>query len=156
MEKLRTRWIIGQARVGAPHDFSALGAGVENQHRMHAIRPDHRGVAHARLLLQHALHVLGKNVEPLRRHDHFLLAAQDAQLAVVLQLADIAGVEPAVFKGARGLLGMLEIAGGHVLAAHQDFAVRRDLHFDAADRLAHAALARVEGMIQRHDGRGLG
>ncbi len=43
-----------------------------------------------------------------------------------------------------------------VLAAHQDLAVRRNLHFHAGNRFADAALARVERMIQRHDGRGLG
>ena len=43
--------------------------------------PRHRGRP---AVIQHALHILGENIQALRRDDHFLLAAQDAQLAILL------------------------------------------------------------------------
>ncbi len=95
-------------------------------------------------------------MRPSGRHDHFLLAAEDDEIAVFLALSDVAGVKPAVFERLRGFFGMLEVAAGYVFAAHQDFAVAGDLHFDAADRRADRALARVERVIQGHDGRGFG
>src|ERR1035441_5377403 len=51
---------------------------------------------------------------------------------------------------------MLEIAGGHIVTAHQDFAIGSNLHFDSGNRLANTSLARMKWMIQRHDGRGFG
>ena len=48
-------------------------------------------------------------------------------LAVRVDLADVAGVEPAVLERARGLLRGVEVARRHVVAAHEDLAVRRDL-----------------------------
>src|ERR1700733_15539085 len=134
--------IIGQPRVAASHDFLSVGSSVENQNRLYAAGSDHRGIMNTRLLLQHAFHSLGENVETLGGHDHFFLAAENGQFSVVLQLADVAGMKPAVFEGARGLFGMLEVARGHVVAAHQDLAIGCDLHFHAADRFAYAPLAR--------------
>ncbi len=147
--------IVGQLLVGALHDGVGVGAGIKNQDGVDAVGSDHCGIAHALLTLKHFFDVFGKDVQAFRRHDHFLLAAQDFQLAVFLQLADVAGVEPAVFEGARGFVRALEIARGYVLAAHQDLAIRRDLDLDAGDGSAHCALAGVERMVQRDDGCGL-
>ena len=60
--------------------------------------------------VQHALDVLGKDVQPFGRDDHFLLAPADVQLAVGADLADVAGVEPAVLERARGFLVGVEVA----------------------------------------------
>ena len=59
---------------------------------------DDARVLDARLREERALDVLGKDVESLRRDDHFLLAALDEQPAVRVELADVAGVEPAVLE----------------------------------------------------------
>ena len=40
-----------------------------------------------------------------------------------VDLADVAGVEPAVLERARGLLGGVEVAGRDVLAANENLAV---------------------------------
>src|SRR5207237_9401514 len=104
----------------------------------------------------HPLDVLWKDVEPLGGDDHFFLAAADVDLAVVADLTDVAGVEPAVLERARGLVGGVEIAGRHVLAADQDLAIRCNFHLDAGDRLADGSLLRAERMIERDDRRRLG
>ena len=80
-----------------------LDAGLEHEHGVHALlaalpRADDRDVAHAGHGRDHALHVLGKDVQPLGRDDHFLLAALDEQPALRVELADVAGVEPAVLE----------------------------------------------------------
>ena len=71
---------------------------------------DDRRVAHAGDRVQHALDVLRKDVQPFGRDDHFLLAAADEQLAVGADLADVAGVEPAVLERARRFLVGVEVA----------------------------------------------
>ena len=48
--------------------------------------------------VEHPLDVLRKDVQPFRRDDHFLLAAADEQLPVGVELADVAGVKPAVLE----------------------------------------------------------
>ena len=82
---------------------------------MHALfrsdrHADDRRVAHAGNRVEHALDVLGKDVQPLGRDDHFLLAPADEELAVLADLADVAGVKPAVLERARGFLGGVEVA----------------------------------------------
>ena len=67
-----------------PDDGADVGAGVEHQHGVDALfavdrQADDAGVLHAGLGEQRALDVLGKDVEPLRRDDHLLLAALDQQ-----------------------------------------------------------------------------
>ena len=59
-----------------------------------------------------------------------------------VELADVAGVEPAVLERRARLLGRVVIAGRDVLAAHEDLAVVGDAHLDAGDRLADRAARR--------------
>ena len=81
----------------------------EQQDRLHAFgaccrrtgAPTTAESTHAGLLVQRALDVLRKDVQPFRRHDHFLLAPADEQPPVGVELADVAGVEPAVLRTPR-------------------------------------------------------
>src|SRR5262249_42256038 len=88
--------------------------------------------------------------------DHLFLPSPDVHLPVRGDLTDVAGVEPAVFERARGLVVGVEVAARHVLAAHENLAVVGDLHLDAGDRLADRSLLRAERMVQRDDRRRLG
>ena len=117
--------------VRAPRHIVGVDALVDDDDRVHpffaaARQADHRRIAHAWQLIQHALDVFRKHVQPFRRDDHLLLAAPDEQLAFGGDLADVAGVEPAVLECPRGFVRRVEIAGRHVLAAHQDLSVGRD------------------------------
>ncbi len=57
------------------------------------------GIAHAGAGQQHALDVLGKDVQTLGRDDHLLLAAADVQrVPRSSSAADVAGVQPAVLE----------------------------------------------------------
>ena len=44
--------------------------------------------------LEHPLHVVGEHIQPLRRHNHFLLAAPDEEAPLRVELTDVAGVQP--------------------------------------------------------------
>ena len=62
-----------------------------------------------------------------------------AEEAVLVELAEIAGVEPAVDEGLGGGLGLLVVAEEHVGAPDQDLAVVGDLHLDAGEGRADDA-----------------
>ena len=88
--------------------------GSIDEHGVHALLravdgADDGGLADAGLLVEHAFDVLGKDVETVRRDDHFLLAALDEQTPLRVALADVAGVQPpvAVEDAVAGLLGWL-------------------------------------------------
>src|SRR5205814_1020583 len=92
-------------------------------------------IANARHVVEHALDVFWKDVEPFRGHDHFLFPPANVQLAVRADLADVAGVEPTVVERACCFFSRVEVAAGHVLTSHKNLAVGSDLHFDPGDRL---------------------
>ena len=154
--------MVRQPRVRGAQDEIGLRARREQEHGLHALsraapdrRPDHRGIQNPRLIVQRALDIFRKDVESLRRHDHFLLASADEQTPVRVELTDIARVEPAVLERLARRLRRLVVAGRHVVSAHQDFAIAGDLDLDAGDRLADRATLCVEWMVQRHDRGGL-
>jgi hypothetical protein len=107
------------------------------RHPDHRHLPD-RGVAHDHLL------DLGRVGVEAADDEHVLLAVGDAQVAVLVEHPDVAGVQPAVgVDGRGGGLGVVEEPGHDVVAPHDDLAglARRqrrtvvvdDLHLDVGD-----------------------
>src|SRR3546814_1993322 len=87
-----------------------------------------------------------KAFDPRRRdvvaageHDDVLLAVGYLQVAVFVQLADVAGVQPAVPDCLIGGFLVVPVAGHHAFAAHQDLAVRGDLRLDAVRSEEHTS-----------------
>ena len=105
------------ARVGRgtllEHDegLGRLAAGVVGH-------GEHRGLEDGRVLLKHALDLVGRDVLA-GRDDEVLLAPRDPQVAVGVDAGHVARAEPAV-GGERlgGLVGSVVVAGGHAVAAH--------------------------------------
>ena len=125
--------VILELGVDLPDNRVEIGALVEDDDGVHAFlradpRADHGCVADTGRPDQHPLDVFREDVETLRRDDHLLLAAADVNLTVVGDLADVAGVKPAVLEGAGRFFVRVEVAAGHVVPADEDLAVRRDLH----------------------------
>ena len=60
------------------------------------------------------------------RDDHVLLAVRDRDVALVVERAAVAGVEPAVDDGLGGGVGLLPVALEHVVAASQHLALTVD------------------------------
>jgi hypothetical protein len=75
------------------------------------------------------------------RLEQIFFAVGDRKIAAVVERADVAGVQPAVDDRFRGIVLILVIAAHQVGAAHQDFAVVCDFHFDIADGLADGSEA---------------
>ena len=89
---------------------------------------------------QGILEDFGGDVLAARGDDEFLLAAGDGQLALAVDGAEIARVEPlAVGHDLGGLLRQVVVAGHDGLAAHQDLAVLGDLDEVAGQGQADAA-----------------
>src|SRR5579862_6872188 len=90
------------------------------------------------------------NVHAFASYDDILLASLEVEVAFGVELADVAGVKPALLVEHRLQLLSLPIAGGYIGAAHQDFAARVKLHLAAFEHLADRAAAGAEGMVQRN------
>ncbi len=80
----------------------------------HRIRePDHGDLGDRRVLGQHRLHLGGVHVVPAA-DVHLLEPADDAQVAVLVDRAEVAGVQPAVgVDDGRGELGVAPVAAHH-------------------------------------------
>src|SRR5215207_7949094 len=121
---------------------------------MHALggtlaRTHHRRLNDARLRIQRALDVIGKDVQSVRRHDHLYLAAANEQPPAGVLLADISSVQPTglVYSsagclaearrgsdasgGGRAIGSGFVVTRRHILTAHQDLAILRNLDLDA-------------------------
>ena len=102
------------------------------------------------------LHRDGGDVLAAGGDDDVLLAAGYRKPAVLIERAEVAGLEPAV-GGERfgGLLGEIVIAAEHVRAAHLHLAVVRDAHRRAGGGLADRADLVVVHACHRKRRRGL-
>src|SRR5207249_6844151 len=150
--------VVCEPGVRFPDNAVQIGPRLEHEHRVHTFLcacpdrgPHYRRSAHAGEPVEDPLNVFGEHVEAFRGDDHFLLAASDEQLAIGTDLANVAGMEPAVLEGSGGLLGRVEIASRDVLPADEDLAVGRDLHLYPRDGLAHRTPPGAEGMVEGHD-----
>src|SRR5690606_32632517 len=108
-------------------------------------------------VLDRVLDRLRRHVLAASRHDQILLPVRDAQVAVLVQLADVARVEPAVLVDRlAGRLRLVVVPLHHLRPPHQDLAVRRDHDLRPGDWLADRAQPdRVRQVHVRHR-RGLG
>src|SRR5579862_1069794 len=141
-QRLRIHGRILQQQHGM-HDFFVAGA-----HR------DHHAFLDAGLAVEHRLDILRINVQTLGGDDHLLLAALVIQAAFGVHLADIAGVQPAVFDTARDRSA--HVFSDHAFAAYQNFAIGRDANFLAGYGFADRSAARAKRMIERYDRAGFG
>ena len=138
--------VAGESLVGVAHDRVGDRRVIGKQHRVHpyatpvAVQPDDRGVPDPIVPDQHRLHVVGVHLLAIGQRDHVLLAPAQGQEAVAAELAEIAGVVPAVgVDRGRRRLGVLPIADEAVRAADEHFAVIGNPHLHSGNRLAHRA-----------------
>ena len=126
---------------------------------------EHGRLANRRVLVEHLLDLARIDVVTAA-DDHVLLAVDDEEVAVLVDLAHVAGVQPAVADRLGGRVLALPVALHHVVAPDHDLAdlalrdlvavVVDDLHLDALDRSPdRAGLALAVGVVERGDRRGL-
>src|SRR6187455_3100959 len=84
---------------------------------------------------EHALDPLRRDIVALVVDDDVLLPVGDNDAALLVEVADVAGRQPAVLaKHARGLFRVAPIAVHDELASDDDFAIFGDLYFRVLDR----------------------
>src|SRR5882757_4492387 len=110
-------FVAGNQRLAVLHQLLRRGAGAALHHHdsVDLLAPalawnaDHGALRHCRMLRQRVLDL--RRIDVLAtRDDHVLDAVDDVDKAVLVQIAAVAGVHPAVDHGACGLLGALPIA----------------------------------------------
>jgi hypothetical protein len=82
---------------------------------------DHGGLGHARVGVQHILDLAGVHVVPAA-DDELLLPADDEQEAVLVEVTEVAGVQPAAGEGLGGGLRPVQVPLHHVQPAGDDLA----------------------------------
>src|SRR5690606_26017926 len=132
------------------------------------VEGDQRGaVITAVALDEHVRQVRARGLDPAfqvgRGHvlaagglDQLLLAVGDGEAAFLVQLADVAGVEPAVLQRLRRLLGQVVVAAHDAAPADEDLAVVGDADLRARQRLADRAELHVRRAVEEAARRGLG
>src|SRR5437660_1376066 len=107
--------------------------------------------------LQLGLDVGRRHVLAGRVDDQLLLAVDDLQEAVLIELADVAGQQEAVLvERLLGLLGLVAVALHHHAAADEHLAVVRELDLDSRSRRAHGPDLDVLGAVAGAGAAGLG
>ena len=100
---------------------------IEHDQRRHerSVVADGAGLTDERDQLEGGLEVRRADVLAAGGDDQLLLAVDDREVAVLVDLADVAGVEPAVVvEGLGRLLRVVEVALEDVAAAADDLVVR--------------------------------
>ena len=108
-------------------------------------------VAHQRILDR-----LRRDVLAARRLEERLLAVGYPEEPVGVDLADVAGVDPAVAHGVGGRLRIVVISQHVARAADEDLAIVGDLQLHAGERLPDAEELVVRKRVARRPGRHLG
>ena len=98
--------MICELRIGVSNDGFRVYSGIKCEHCMYSFLRAFRAVCgpgtddcrldHALLRIQRPFHVVRKDIQSFRRHDHFLLAPADEQTSFRILLADVPGVQPTV------------------------------------------------------------
>src|SRR3954451_9411859 len=148
--------VLGQALLLGPGDDLLL---VERDER-DRVRPAvavHHGLRAPARLLEVVPHVRRREVLAARRDDDVLHPAGDLHEPLVVDLADIAGAEPAVVgeRLARGLL-VAPVLLEDVRALHQQLALVADLDLDPGDGLPDGAEVELVRRVNAADADGLG
>ncbi len=96
--------LLAEARVGPAHDT---------------------GHGHVGMGQQHVLDVAREDVEATAQ-DEVLLAIDDEEVPVGVEVSDVTGVQPATAQRVRRLVGSVPVAGHDPRAAHADLSVLAD------------------------------
>ncbi len=147
----RIRWCGARRSFASPDDLRRQRRVLEEEHRVDPQvgsrwPADDRGIGQAGVQAEDRLDVLGVDLLPVRQGQHVLLPAAEDEETLGRDLAEVAGVVPAVGVDDRGgRRRVVPVAEEPVLAASEDLAVVGDPHLDPGDRLADRARAVAAG-----------
>ena len=121
-----------------------------------AVAAEHGDVLDVRAELEAVLDVVRDVALALRGVHHLRQAAEHDQVAVGLDIAGVAGVQPAVGERLARRLVLLVVAVEDALRAHQDLAAVADPHLDAGERPADRVQPHLVRVLHRVEGAALG
>ncbi len=138
---------MGSSKVGVRNEYGdEIGPAVAEYHRLGDIRLERQIAFDARRRDRLAAGIL----------DEVALAVGDPDIAVIIEEADIAGLEPAVFEGSRGRFRVVPVALHDVVAGHQDLTISGDLDPDPVERRPHGIDLDAQGRVASDDRSRLG
>src|SRR5690242_13903396 len=152
----------GQLAVGGKfhavfREFGGDGDGIRNDqgHYEFALIADHHGVKNVGAGFQGVFDRLRSDKFSSGRLEQIFLAVGDEKVVVLVEVADVSGLEPAVVrKNFAGGFGGFEVALHDAGAFGKDFTIVGDADLNIPDGAAGAASA-ILRMIAGQDGRGL-
>ena len=115
------------------------------------------GVTNCGLGAESGLEILGINIQAGGGDDDVFLAAAEAEIALGVEFAQIAGAQPAtVFLGTLPQRALLPIARGDIFPADENLSIFGETEFAAGQDFADGPLRGAEWMIQADQGGGFG
>ncbi len=123
------------------HSSSSGKLGTINTAGKRRLSPTTAASPTYRLAFKRILDRLWRNELSARGLDQVLLAIGNREVAVFIQMADIARLEPVVFKRGRSLLRHVPIALENRRPADQHLSIRRDSHLKIGQHFADACPA---------------
>src|SRR6195256_4388757 len=146
---------LGAVIVRSGLAFGDIALKGEERRDEGASVPEHHRLGDPSLTPELGLHGARRDVLPTGGLEQVLLAIGDLQVTAFVQLADVPSFQPAVDKGLRRRLGILEIALEDVVAFDQDLAIRGDLYLDPGQGKRHGSEMRGPWAVERGGRRGL-
>jgi len=124
-----------EVRLAVAVDHGLVDFGLEGQCRLDALRGD---------------------VVAAAADDNIFLAIGDPNEAIVVDLTDVAGVDPAIAQGLGGGIGIVPVPVHRQLAANQYFAVVGYFYIDTWKRTANGSYADIVDGAATDNGCGFG
>src|SRR5690606_14183451 len=131
---------------------------IDTDHRgqLIAARADHRRIPDVGAEFQPVFDIVGNEALASRGADDFGDAAEHNQMAVILNIARIARMQPAIADRLGCRLGVVEIAIEDAGGPDQDFAIFLDLHLYPWQRASDGVQAHFVRRLDRIEGAVLG
>src|SRR5208282_1066414 len=138
-------------RAAVAQNQNGAGLGISA-----AFEADDDAISNLFLTSQRRFEVLGINVHARGRDDHFFFTSLEEKITLLIERAQVAGAIPAISACDRLQFASVPVAAGDAAAAHENFAVVRQLDFAPGQDLADGTAAGVERMVQADQRRGFG
>ena len=146
----------GREPAGRRPLLQLLVIGDDEDDRELALVAEHYGVGDELVEFDLVLDRLRGDVLPARGLQEVFLAVRDFEIAVPVELADVAGAEPpSGVEDRLGLVGLVVVALHDVGALGEDLSIGSDLELHARDHRSHRAQLGAVDRVQRQHRRGL-
>src|SRR5215208_1446457 len=114
---------------------------------------DHHHLAHKLTLLQQTLDQLRRNILSLGKFEQIFLSVGDVKMTVLLHVADVTGIKPAILQHRRRFFRLPVVTTHHIWTTDKDLAVVSNSYFDSIERYSNRSHMIVVGPVRRYNAR---